>query len=82
MEHLPGGPGGAIALGINDVASRNDFDPSGAVTDWLDACRAGETNALLDLDDDRAILECDCEGVSPQGANRSRLTENRNSIAS
>lgn len=47
--------------------SRDDFDPLGAVTDWLDACRAGETNALLGLYDDRATLECDCDGVSLTG---------------
>ena len=44
--------------------SPDDFDPLGVITDWLDACRARETTALLDLYDDRATLECECEGVS------------------
>ena len=47
--------------------SPDDFDPLGVITDWLDACRAGETTALLDLYDDRATLECDCDGVSLTG---------------
>jgi hypothetical protein len=47
--------------------SQDDFDPLGVITDWLDACRAGETTALLDLYDDRATLECDCESVSLTG---------------
>jgi len=47
--------------------SRDEFDPLAVVVDWLDACRSGELNALLDLYDERAILECDCEGVSLTG---------------
>ena len=38
--------------------SRELFDPLGVVVDWLDACRSGELNALLDLYDERATLEC------------------------
>jgi hypothetical protein len=40
--------------------SRDKFDPLALVVDWLDACRLGELNALLDLYDERATLECDC----------------------
>src|SRR4051812_19037344 len=52
--------------------SRDEFDPLATVVDWLDACRQGDLNALLDLYDERAILECNCERIS--------LTR-RNSIA-
>jgi hypothetical protein len=34
---------------------------------WLDACRRGELAALLNLYDERATLECDCECVSLTG---------------
>ncbi|MCS3897378.1 nuclear transport factor 2 family protein [Bradyrhizobium sp. MOS001] len=47
--------------------SRDDFDPVATVVDWLDACRRGDVNALLDLYDERAVLECACEGVSLTG---------------
>ena len=45
----------------------NDFDPLAAIVDWLDACRTGDLYALLDLYDDQATLECDCEGVTLTG---------------
>ena len=45
----------------------DDFDPLAVVIDWLDACRSGDLNALLDLYDDRATLECDCEGARLTG---------------
>jgi hypothetical protein len=32
-----------------------------------DACRSGELSALLDLYDERATLECDCEGITLTG---------------
>ena len=47
--------------------SRDEFDPLAVVADWLDACRLGELNDLLDLYDERATLECDCERVSLTG---------------
>ena len=47
--------------------SRDEFDPLAVVVDWLDACRLGELNVLLDLYDERAALECDCERVSLTG---------------
>jgi hypothetical protein len=48
-------------------ASRNDFDPLAAVIDWLDACRAGEMDALLGLYAERATIECACEQISITG---------------
>ncbi|MGV7219817.1 YybH family protein [Bradyrhizobium sp. UFLA05-112] len=49
--------------------SRDEFDPLAAVVDWLDACRRGDLNALLDLYDERAVMECGCEGVTLTGRN-------------
>jgi hypothetical protein len=46
---------------------RDEFDPLGVVVDWLDACRFGQLNALLNLYDERATLECNCEHVSLMG---------------
>jgi hypothetical protein len=39
-----------------------DFDQIAVVIDWLDACRARNLNALLDLYAQGASLECKCEG--------------------
>jgi hypothetical protein len=39
------------------------FDPLAVAVDWLDAGRSGDLDALLDLYDEGATLECDCEGV-------------------
>jgi hypothetical protein len=36
------------------------FDPLGAATDWIDACKAGRIDNLLDLYDEAASLECSC----------------------
>jgi ketosteroid isomerase-like protein len=47
--------------------SPDKFDPLAVVVDWLDACRWGDLNALLNLYDERAILECDCERISLTG---------------
>jgi hypothetical protein len=44
-----------------------DFDPLAVVVDWLDAGRLGDLNALLDLYDEKATLECRCENVSLTG---------------
>ena len=41
----------------------DEFDPLAVAIDWLDACRRGDLDGLLDLYDERATLECDCEGV-------------------
>ncbi|MGY8663331.1 nuclear transport factor 2 family protein [Bradyrhizobium sp. UFLA05-109] len=48
---------------------REEFDPLAAVVDWLDACRRGDLNALLDLYDERAVMECGREGVTLTGRN-------------
>ena len=48
---------------------RNDFDRSGVVVDWLDACRSGQLNALLNLYEERATLICDCDGINLAGRN-------------
>jgi ketosteroid isomerase-like protein len=37
-----------------------DFDQIAIVVDWLDACRAGDLEALLDLYAQDASLECAC----------------------
>jgi ketosteroid isomerase-like protein len=44
-----------------------DFDPLAIVVDWLDACRVGDLDALLDMYDERATVECGCEKVSLTG---------------
>ena len=43
--------------------SPDTFDPLAVAVDWLDAGRSGDLDALLDLYDERATLECDCEVV-------------------
>ena len=43
--------------------SRVEFDPIAVAVDWLDAGKLGDLDGLLDLYDERATLECDCEGV-------------------
>jgi len=47
--------------------SPGTFDPLAVVSDWLDACRWGELDALLNLYDERATLECDCEHLRLTG---------------
>ena len=42
---------------------RDEFDPLGVAIDWLDAAKLGDLDGLLGLHDERATLECDCEGV-------------------
>ncbi|MBR1157409.1 nuclear transport factor 2 family protein [Bradyrhizobium sp. JYMT SZCCT0428] len=44
--------------------TRDEFDPLGIVVDWLDTCRLGDLSALVDMYDERAALECDCDGVT------------------
>ena len=53
----------------NDTHTRDDFDRSGVVVDWLDACRSGQLNALLNLYEERATLICDCDGINLAGRN-------------
>jgi hypothetical protein len=40
----------------------SDFDQMGIVVDWLDACRTGDLQALLELYANDASLECECDG--------------------
>jgi hypothetical protein len=47
--------------------SPDEFDPLAVVVDWLDTCRLGDLEALLDFYDERATLECACEGVMVVG---------------
>ena len=47
--------------------SRVEFDPIAVAVDWLDAGKLGDLDGLLDLYDERATLECDCEGVTLTG---------------
>ena len=42
--------------------ARQPFDAIGIVVDWIDACKQRRLQALLDLYDDGATVEC-CEGV-------------------
>jgi FixJ family two-component response regulator len=68
-------PRGALMAAINSAKKRhcmhmrNDFDRSGVVLDWLDACRSGQLDALLNLYEERATLVCDCDGVNLVGRN-------------
>ena len=63
-------PRDALMTAINSAKkrhymhTRNDLDRSGVVVDWLDACRSGQLNALLNLYEERATLICDCDGIS------------------
>jgi hypothetical protein len=47
--------------------SPDKFDPLALVVDWLDFCRSGQLEALLDLYDAQATLECMCEPVTLAG---------------
>ena len=54
-------------MGDPMLTSPGTFDPLAVVSDWLDACRWGELDALLNLYDERATLECDCEHLRLTG---------------
>jgi hypothetical protein len=45
----------------------DDFDYVAAVVDWLDACRSGNLELLLDCFADDAGLDCGCDGVNVFG---------------
>jgi hypothetical protein len=47
--------------------SPNTFDALAVVVDWLDAGRSGNLDALLDLYDEGATLECLCENAALVG---------------
>jgi YesN/AraC family two-component response regulator len=53
----------------HSMHTREDFDRSGVVVEWLDACRSGQLNALLDLYEERATVMCDCDGINLTGRN-------------
>jgi hypothetical protein len=44
--------------------SQNNFDQIAVVVDWLDACRRGDLDALLNLYAPEASLECQCDGAT------------------
>lgn len=56
-------------MAMIDAADNHDIDHSGTVIDWLNACRFGQLNALLNLYDPEATLRCDCDGVDLAGRN-------------
>ena len=43
---------------------RDEFDPLAVAVDWLDCCRLGDLGALVDMYDERATLECGCDGMT------------------
>ena len=45
----------------------DDFDHSAVVIDWLDACRSGQLDALLNLYEEQGTLRCDCDGLDLAG---------------
>jgi FixJ family two-component response regulator len=68
-------PRDALMAAINSAKklhymhTRGDLDRSSVVVDWLDACRSGQLNALLNLYEERATLICDCDGINLAGRN-------------
>ena len=66
-------PQDALMAAINSAKkqhymhTRDDFED--VVVDWLDACRAGQLNALLNLYEEGATLICDCDGINLAGRN-------------
>jgi FixJ family two-component response regulator len=68
-------PGDALVIAINSAKKRHHlptghgFDRSAVVVDWLDACRSGQLNALLDLYEQQATLICDCDQINLAGRN-------------
>jgi len=66
-------PRDALMAAINSAKKRHythtRADRSGVVVDWLDACRSGQLNALLNLYEERATLICDCDGINLAGRN-------------
>ena len=68
-------PRDALMAAINSAKkrhymhTRDELDRSGVVVDWLDACRSGQLNALLNLYEERATLRCDCDCIDLAGRN-------------
>ena len=52
-----------MSQGANLNKPLDEFDPLAVAIDWLDAGKLGDLDGLLGLYDERATLECDCEGV-------------------
>jgi hypothetical protein len=55
--------GDFMSQGANLNKRWDEFDPLAVAVDWLDAGKLGDLDGLLGLYDERATLECDCEGV-------------------
>jgi hypothetical protein len=49
---------------------RVGFDPVATVIDWLDACKGGRLQDLLELYDDDATIDCACAGEIFRGRAR------------
>ncbi|AWM08816.2 nuclear transport factor 2 family protein [Bradyrhizobium symbiodeficiens] len=43
--------------------TNSSFDPMAVAVDWLDAYRAGDIEAILELHADDAVVHCGCSGV-------------------
>ncbi|SPP93236.1 nuclear transport factor 2 family protein [Bradyrhizobium vignae] len=43
------------------------FDPMAAAVDWLDAYRAGDIEALLEMYAEDAVVYCDCDQLAISG---------------
>jgi hypothetical protein len=56
-----------MSQGANLNKPWDEFDPLAVAVDWLDAAKLGDLDGLLGLYDERATLECDCEGVALTG---------------
>ncbi|WP_245285160.1 nuclear transport factor 2 family protein [Bradyrhizobium sp. WSM3983] len=39
------------------------FDPMAAAVDWLDAYRAGDIEAILEMYAENVVVQCSCSGV-------------------
>ncbi len=52
----------------HETDTRSDYRSS-VIVHWLEACRAGQLKALLDLYEERATLMCDCDRINLIGRN-------------
>jgi DNA-binding response OmpR family regulator len=62
-------PRDALMAAINSAKKQHYRDFEDVVVDWLDACRAGQLNGLLNLYEEAATLICDCDGINLAGRN-------------
>ena len=58
-----------LATTRQHMHTRDNCDHSGIVVDWLDACQSRKLDALLNLYEEQATLNCDCDGVNLAGRN-------------